>query len=117
MKIKNLKKTPKSYYGAEEETDLLSEWDISRLKEQGITEAYYWYKNHGYEDSGQIIYKLGEKWGYHNMGHCSCYGPIDSSLTVEYESPEAILEKATDDFKAEVSPLVKLATTKRTKSK
>lgn len=38
----------------------------------------YSYEYQWYEGSGFGIGKIGDKYFYHEMGHCSCYGPFDN---------------------------------------
>lgn len=111
MKIQHMTKTPSSYYGGESEAEELGEYDIDRLKRQGVQEAYYWYLSGSYEGSGYMVFKKADKWGEHDMGHCSCYGPLgdDGDLVAKYDSPREILELATNDYRAYVEPLVLMA--------
>jgi hypothetical protein len=37
----------------------------------------YYYETAPYEGSGFAAWKNGDKFGYHDLGHCSCYGPLD----------------------------------------
>lgn len=57
--------------------DKLDTWDIKRLQQENFDEVWYSYTSGCYEGSGQMIYRKGDLWGHHDMGHCSCYGPIE----------------------------------------
>lgn len=57
--------------------DKLDSYDVERLKQESFDEVWYSYLSGSYEGSGQMIYRKGDLWGHHDMGHCSCYGPID----------------------------------------
>jgi len=37
----------------------------------------YWYETGSWEGHGCAAYKLDGKFGWANIGHCSCYGPED----------------------------------------
>lgn len=65
---------PESEYGWGD-AEALDDFYAKELDERGIDEAWYWYVAGSYEGSGQIIFRRGGKWGQHDMGHCSCYGP------------------------------------------
>lgn len=103
-----IEKVPEGYYsdgGAPSEK--LSEYEIKELKEKNIEEAYYWYKTGYYAGSGYIIYRIADKWGCHDMGHCSCYGPIEGIETeLKNNSPEDFLINSSKDYIKYVSPLV-----------
>jgi hypothetical protein len=38
----------------------------------------YWYQDGGYDGRGTLVWKQGDKYETTNLGHCSCYGPLDS---------------------------------------
>ena len=41
----------------------------------------YFYDEGCYEGWGLAVWRLDGKWMYHGLGHCSCYGPLDSIET------------------------------------
>ena len=47
----------------------------------------YHYEDHGYEGSGTLIARLSNgRYLHTNMGHCSCYGPLDDLSWGGYEA-------------------------------
>lgn len=69
----------------------LCEYDFSEIKDQIKYEwMVYWYDQDGYDGSGEAV-ALGKDGVLYckNLGHCSCYGPMESwetgcsQLTVE----------------------------------
>ena len=55
--------------------DDLDDYELENL--DGIEEAWYFYKSGSYEGSGQMLARVGDLWDIHDMGHCSCYGPLE----------------------------------------
>lgn len=111
MKSFMLKEIPKDlgcyYTGKCKE---LSEYEIQDLEERGIEAIFYWYETGSYEGSGQMIYHKDGKYGTHDMGHCSCYGPIEHlNLVLQYDSLDAILGAGTKEYAKDYEPLVALA--------
>lgn len=47
------------------------------LNELGADYIVFSYVNGGYDGSGFLVGKKGDKYFYHEMGHCSCNGPLD----------------------------------------
>lgn len=60
--------------------DELDEWDIDKLNKADLNaeEFVYHYENYGYEGSGFAVWFDGKEWSYQELGHCSCYGPLDN---------------------------------------
>lgn len=57
----------------------LSKWDYERIR-KGLPNAdmfIYNYENYGYEGSGFALWRVGKKFGYAYLGHCSCNGPVE----------------------------------------
>ena len=68
----------------------LSEWDIERVKDK-LADAdwfIYNYEHGGYEGSGFAVWKKDGKYGYANLGHCSCNGPLEDLNTIYYTLPQ-----------------------------
>lgn len=40
-------------------------------------EVWYIYEHMGYEGAGVMIVREGNLYDFHDMSHCSCYGPTD----------------------------------------
>ncbi len=66
MKIKRLKKS-----------ETLHTEYIAEFKNLGVTKLAYWYERGSYDGHGFAIFSIGRKTYYHEMGHCSCYGPLE----------------------------------------
>ena len=83
-------------------------------KQEIIPDAiFYWYESGNYEGIGSLIAVRNGKWYDKNLGHCSCYGPLEYFTTVEsdynYSSLEELLAQGTDDWQRSYIPLVELA--------
>lgn len=89
----NLKRFPpdpdrwSSYYDL---SDLDSDVDV--LVEAGVDEIWYWYAVGSYEGSGQMILRRRDRFWHHDLGHCSCYGPVDH-INLRGEASWPSLEK------------------------
>lgn len=64
--------------------DAFSEYD---WKEGGIPLnakwIVYYYESGSYEGEGELVYKVGRSLFRTNLGHCSCYGPMDNGCGYE----------------------------------
>ena len=77
MIIHNLNQFPAELdyrYGSISELD---SYDMEALDKYDADEVWYWYACGSYEGSGQMLIRKGNLYGIHDMGHCSCYGPLD----------------------------------------
>lgn len=111
-----LKDSPKVYdwRNSEECEELfVDEWDLEKVKALEPDAVFYWYVTGSYEGSGALIAVKDGKWYTKDLGHCSCYGPLDDFATdiSEYTkgSLDELLESGSDDWKKEYAPLVELA--------
>ncbi len=59
------------------ESDSLSEYELEYIEKLGAEWLVYYYEYGNYDGSGFAVWKVGKKLYYHDMGHCSCYGPTD----------------------------------------
>lgn len=77
----------------------------------------YWYENGGYDGSGEAVALCKEDGLLHtwNLGHCSCYGPLDGWATggekvtiYEYtrEKDDIMTPDAMDCLKKKVAELL-----------
>lgn len=57
--------------------DELDSYDIDRIKNLNPDVFIYSYENHGYEGSRFAVWRKDKKWSYQELGHCSCYGPLE----------------------------------------
>lgn len=66
--------------------DELREWDFREVKAEAYKWIVYDYQDGGYDGSGvAVAYKEENGLLYiKNLGHCSCYGPMDSWETECY---------------------------------
>ena len=91
-------------------TGELSKYDMKNFTENNIKWAVYYYVNWGYEGQGQILMRKNKKWYLHDLGHCSCYGPLDQlTLKNGYTSFNKIYKNITGTWLNEVIPLIDFA--------
>ena len=85
--------------------------EVKKLTEWGIEEAWYWYSYQYYEGMGQILLRRGDKFDIHDMGHCSCYGPLEhyTGFTERFSCLDDIEKSCTDGAYREIAPLVEMA--------
>ena len=84
-------------------SELLDEYSIKDLKSLKSVWAVYYYRRGNYEGNGFLVWFVDGKYHTHDMGHCSCYGPIDhieTDKSLEYSSIED-LEKAVTAYGGE----------------
>lgn len=87
--------------------DALEEYEIGDLMklEVSYTKFLYWYRTYPYEGDGYGIgFRADGLFDWWNLGHCSCYGPIehlpdkaDRGLTVS-QIRELLPTLSEDDF-------------------
>lgn len=78
MKINNLMAFPNNYRYSYGELNELVDYELNYLNQFELDEIWYWYAEGYYEGSGMILMKKGELYDVFNMGHCSCYGPLNN---------------------------------------
>ena len=78
--------------------DRLSKYEleeIPKLERQTlykVKEFIYYYLDYGYEGEGCAIFlDSNDKWHIVDLGHCSCYGPLEDLKSVPMEK-EQVLE-------------------------
>lgn len=93
-------------------SDELDEWDLKEVKH--FEWIVYEYKSESYEGGGHAILYDEEKYYHHDMGHCSCYGPMEH---FEPNAPYGSLKKLRESFSKglleEVQPLFDFIKQKR----
>ncbi len=58
--------------------DELSEWDFQDRLKEGYVWFVYYYEEGSYEGSGEAVaLREDGTLDLHNLGHCSCYGPME----------------------------------------
>lgn len=76
MKTKTIKQVPRKKIVSLRRTEL-DEYDLKHVEGINFSILVYSYEYGGYEGSGFAAWKVGSKWYYHELGHCSCYGPLE----------------------------------------
>jgi len=72
--------------------DELSDYDWDGIN--NVEWAVYAYEIGSWEGSGIMFYKLKDgNYGVENLGHCSCYGPLDAATLTGTPDWREILEK------------------------
>ena len=54
-----------------------NDYELNGLRDYGVEVVAYNYTSMPYEGQGPLIFRHNKLWKYHDMGHCSCYGPTD----------------------------------------
>jgi hypothetical protein len=105
MIIHNLNKFPAELnyrYGA---LDELSSYDMGYLNRYyDADEVWYWYSSGSYEGSGQMLIRKGDLYDIHDMGHCSCYGPLDR-MSLSFKPLEELKSSCSSEYLKEVESL------------
>lgn len=78
--------------------DEFSEYDLKDLEKINFSLFVYSYEGGSYDGSGFSVGKIGDKWFYHELGHCSCNGPTDgvdtsSNVLHDLNQIEELVEK------------------------
>ena len=90
-KIHNLNKFPKGMTNSYcDISSLDTEYDIKAINDLGVDEVWYWYASGSYEGQGQILMRKDDKYDIHDMGHCSCYGPLEHAKFIPQTSEKLI---------------------------
>ncbi len=90
--------------------DELSDWDFSEVKDGLYRWIVYEYENYGYEGDGTAVaYKESDGLLYcKGLGHCSCYGPMDSwETSASKVSVEEYLRDKEDIFEEDGKDVIK----------
>jgi len=105
MIIHNLNRFPAELnyrYGA---LDELSSYDMEYLNRYyDADEVWYWYASGSYEGSGQMLIRKGDLYDIHDMGHCSCYGPLDR-MSLAFKPLEELKSSCSSEYLKEVESL------------
>jgi hypothetical protein len=89
---------------------LRDEFDESELEDVKKLDAdifVYAYETGSYEGSGFAIWKKDDKYYYHELGHCSCYGPTENlgsskNMPLTFEQVKEVAEKSYDKYGKDV---------------
>lgn len=96
---------PKDRYFSDEQLD---SDDIKKLEELGFDLVAYWYSRGAYEGQGQILGRKEGHFYHHDMGHCSCYGPVErfDGFEPSFASLDLLLERSSSEQGDNIRPLV-----------
>lgn len=89
----------------------LSKSELSGVEELGAEYFVYNYQTGDYEGHGWAVWKLPDgKFGYTDLGHCSCYGPVEDLKSIPYTLDEIKLfaEKNYGEYASPVIEIVEL---------
>jgi hypothetical protein len=87
----------------------LEDYELEILNARLDAEIFvYYYDYESYEGYGIGIWKKGNLYGYHSMGHCSCYGPVEDNFNPVTPYTESEMDKiiANDDYSYDHAPEV-----------
>lgn len=63
-----------------------NDYGLSIVNSYGATAIIYKYTQDDYEGYGHALILINGQWYLHDMGHCSCYGPLcEFNLDVRHE--------------------------------
>lgn len=91
---------------------------IEIIEQAGIKGCVYWYTQGYYEGSGFALFYFQKLWFLNDLGHCSCYGPIERGSVIQalkstaYKSLEELLNACSAGLQLDIKPLVQLAKNK-----
>lgn len=108
MNVHNLGKVPESYQRYLDVGQLYID-QLDTIEKLGVDEIWYWYGTGSYEGAGQLLMRKGNEYSLHSMGHCSCYGPIESDLEFSGETLEEIVKSCSGEYLKEIEELINLA--------
>ena len=97
-------KMPAEYEGGYDPT-ALDACELGTLGEH-VLFVVYWYGSGHYEGVGHMLYSTdGMRWCDVDLGHCSCYGPMDGSSHGPPRTLEDLKEAYTVAAFRDVAPL------------
>jgi hypothetical protein len=74
MIVVNVKQPGGDYFDPSE----LDNYETDRAKDAGVDVLVYSYQRGSYEGSGAALLRKNGMWAYADLGHRSCYGPLDT---------------------------------------
>lgn len=78
-------------------SDELSECELTSVEKLNPKWFVYYYKVGSYDGNGFAVWKIGRKYYYSDLGHCSCYGPTESLNSIPVNSLKD-MEKFCDNY-------------------
>ena len=82
--------------------------DDSEMPEEFEWIVYY-YTAGNYDGDGIAVWKLGDKYGWQDMGHCSCYGPTNHISDREFNSLDDLYEVCSNELQGQLSDVIEAA--------
>lgn len=104
--VHNLKKFPGGVTNNYEDISELSNYDLKELVLLDVDEVWYWYATAPYEGSGYMLLRKGNLYDVANIGHCSCYGPVDNIKFNGKELNIMLKNHLDDEYKKMIKDLV-----------
>ncbi|KPJ96738.1 MAG: hypothetical protein AMS18_00320 [Gemmatimonas sp. SG8_17] len=89
------------------DNDELADHDLALVPAR-VEEVWYWYQVDMYEGAGQILMRADDQYDIHDMGHCSCYGPMDDCSFIGYH-PDELWESLSVAYRDEARILFEAA--------
>lgn len=69
--------------------DILSNYECKSIEELEADWFVYSYEIGDWSGNGFAVWKKNDEYYYDNLGHCSCYGPVEN---IRYEIPYSFKE-------------------------
>lgn len=95
------------------ESATLGEWGEKEISELNIRAAWVEYTNYGYDGGGYFIgQKYTGEYFFKDLGHCSCYGPLDgleAAMRETYDTRALLLGGCTQELRESLSRILKTA--------
>jgi hypothetical protein len=109
MKNFNIGNIPGGLAFARGEVSSLGDGDLSELGEYDY--CVYWYTYADWEGSGEIIVKQNGGFYLASLGHCSCYGPLDSYQTdgknkTRYNTIDELAAACSKEYRSQLQTLI-----------
>ena len=102
IRIEMPKAMQSSYYNDSQ----LDESELKQVEDMGVEEIRYYYGQGSYEGNGQALLLKGGLWYQSDLGHCSCYGPVERiTFGKGFETIEKLKESCSAYLIEELAPL------------
>lgn len=95
---------PEGYSSYCSDQALDDDYELDRARKDGIDAIVYFYGNGGYEGSGEALLRKDGGWAHEDLGHCSCYGPLDS-IPTKFEPFYQMWSRMSDELQQQCRPL------------
>lgn len=105
MKINCLNRLPSNLNYSYVDFCKFDDYEFDILREAGFEEIWYWYGSGCYEGSGELIARKGNLYDIYDLGHCSCYGPVDDIGNFNGVSLTELKDKMSKEYYEEVKEL------------